>query len=275
VAAERGLSLSGPDLGSPSVPVLAPVRPALLTGQGMRATHAGYIWHWFDTRIEQPLSRLDWANLFMADLSAYTHLILPDGNYEFMPLWAVERIIGFVRAGGTLIAARGAAPWVETLALEWAFATNDNGDQDNGGSAAQAEARPYGDFIGDFARELIGGSALHVSLDITHPLAFGYEQPALTVFRRGRHVLQAINNPYVHAARYADQPLAAGYLSQDNRERLAGTPALVATRHGEGQVIRMADDYLFRGYWLGSERLFANALFFSQLIRATELPNTD
>jgi hypothetical protein len=271
--AERGLSLAGPDLGSPAVPVLSPIRPALLTGNGLRSTHAGYIWHWFDQRLEQPLSRIDWDSLFMVDLSQYSHLILPDGNYEFLPGWAVDRITGFVRQGGTLIAARGASAWVETLPLDWVFAAPDEDDSDQ--PAGAPERRPYADFTGDFARELIGGSALNIELDLTHPLAFGYREPTQVVFRRGRHQLKPHPNAYVQAGVYAEQPLAAGYLSDDNRERLSGAPALVATQHGAGRVIRMADDYLFRAYWLGSERLFANALFFSQLIRPTELPNSD
>jgi hypothetical protein len=269
----QGLSLSGPDLGSPTVPVLEPVRAALLTGRGLRSTHAGYIWHWFDTRLDQPLTRLDWSGLFEADLSGYTHLILPDGNYEFLPHWAIERITGFVRQGGTLIAARGAAAWVETLELEWSFTASETSESDEDKEEKEmVERRSYGDFNQDFAREIIGGSALNIALDTSHPLAFGYSSAELTVLRRGRHQLKPVDNAYVHAGIYADAPLASGFLSDKNRDRLAGTPALAATHHGEGLVIRMADDYLFRGYWLGSERLFANALFFSQLIRQTQMP---
>ncbi len=272
LASDHGLSVAGPDLGSPSLPVLEPVRPALLTGTGLRPNHAGYIWYWFDQRLDSTLTHLDWASLFQVELDDYTHLILPDGRYEMLPAWAIERITQFVRRGGTLIAARNAATWVEQLDLDWNFAensseTNDSNDEPAGG-------RAYGDFTADFARELIGGSALNIDLDTSHPLAFGFDESPM-VFRRGRHRLRAIDNPYVHAGVYAENPLAAGYLSEDNRNRLASTPALTATWHGEGRVIRMADDYLFRGYWAGSERLFANAIFFSQLIRVTELPSNE
>ncbi|MFU8833179.1 MAG: hypothetical protein ACNA7J_13640, partial [Wenzhouxiangella sp.] len=268
LAADRGLSLGGPDLGSPSAPVVEAIRPVLLTGAGLRATHAGYIWHWFDTRLNQPLTQIDWRGLSQVDLADYTHLILPDGNYEGMPAWASERITSFVLQGGTLVAARGASAWVEELALEWEFA----GSADDDAVAEAPERRAYGDFTDDFARELIGGSALNVELDITHPLAFGYQSSDLVVFRRGRHILQSAANAYVNPAFYAEQALAAGYLSAGNSERLSGTPALVATHNGQGRVVRMADDYLFRGYWLGTERLFANALFFSQLVQPTVLP---
>ncbi len=275
LAATGGLTLAGPDLGSPSLPMLAPPRPAMLTGEGLRPNHAGYIWHWFDMRLEQPLTRIDWWRL--ADpfepgrrnaLDGITHLILPDGAYERLPASVGSQIEAFVRTGGHLIAARGASRWVEGLDLDWQF----DGEPPE---RAYPGDRPYGDYQADFARQLIGGSALRVVLDASHPLAFGYPDGEVAAFRRGAHRLQAVRNPYVHAGRYPEDVLLAGYLSEENRERLAGSPALSATRVGPGVVIRMADDYLFRGYWLGTERLFANAIFFSGLIAETRLPNNE
>ena len=268
VATGRGLAVSGLDLGSPSAPVLEPVRPALLVGQGLRATHAGYIWHWFDRVLEQPLTQLDWQRLGAIQLGEYTHLILPDGNYAALPEAIGQQLGQFVLAGGALIAARGAAAWVETLELEWNFVEV----EDEPAPSGPPERRAYEDFRTDFARELIGGSALAVELDISHPLAFGYQRSDLVLMRRGTQRLRHVDNAYSAAALYSDEVLASGFLSERNRERLHGTPALSATRHGRGVIVRMPDDYLFRGYWLGTERLFANALFFSRIIGPTRMP---
>jgi len=270
LSADSGLSLSGPDLGSPSVPVLTNPKPALLTGDGLNSYHAGYIWHWFDTRLEQPLTLLDHQRLNRADLGRYTHLILPEGNYNRLPESVASEITAYVRGGGIVMAARDASAWVESLDLGFDFVEQDDEEEEDKTPLAR---RSYADFSLDFARTLIGGSALTIELDTSHPLAWGYQRDTLTVFRRGRHLLQESDNAYVHAGVYAENPLASGYLSEDTIDRLSGTPALVATRHGSGTVVRMADDYLFRGYWLGAERLFANALFFSDLINRTELPD--
>jgi hypothetical protein len=272
LAAERGLSRSGIDLGSPSAPVLDPVNVAMLTGDGLRGNHAGYLWHWFDVELEQPLTMLDWTRLFGIDLNGYSHLILPDGNYEFLPGWARERIETFVSRGGVLLALRGASAWVEELALDWRLVEPDNGSNELDDNGETPERRAYGDFRQDFARELIGGSAMRVHLDTTHPIGFGYQRDELAVFRRGRHVMRAVDNAYAQPVVYSDLVLAAGYLSESNRDRLAGAPAISTSRHGQGTVIRMSDDAVFRGYWRGSERLLANAVFFGQLIGFTELP---
>ena len=266
-----GLVVSGTDLGSPSVPVLDPVRAALLVGQGVNPNHAGTIWHWFDQRLAQSLTHLDWQRLPSVQLAEYTHLILPDGDYEQLPEAVVQQLTRFVLDGGVLIAGSRAASWVESLALDWPFIVNAANDEAHG-QQETPDRRAYEDFGQDFDRELIGGSALAVTLDITHPLGFGYQRPELVVMRRGSHSLQTLDNPYAQIAVYTDEVLASGFLSDRNRERLAGTPALSVTRHERGAVVRMADDYLFRGYWLGTERVFANALFFSRLVGPTQMP---
>lgn len=205
-----------------------------------------------------------------------THLILPDGDYKLMPPAVLLQIEAFVRGGGHLIAARNASQFVETLQLDWAF----DGEvpkqvPQKVPERERAEQLAYGEYEADAARELIGGSAMRIMLDASHPLGFGYQDGEIAAFRRGAHRLRNTTNPYSDPGRYAAQPLLAGYLSAENRTRLAGSPALSATRVGPGLVIRMADDYLFRGYWLGTERLFANALFFSSLITETALPAND
>ncbi len=271
-AVRSGLAVAGSDLGAPSVPLVDPVRPVLLVGSGLRATHAGYIWHWFDQYLQQPLTRIDWQRLGRINLTEYTHLILPDGSYSMLPEEAADQLAEFVRAGGVVLAARRAAAWVETLPLGWELVEPDAAEDE---AMEPSERRPYEAFELDRARELIGGSVLGVELDVSHPLAFGYTREELPVMRRGRHLLQAATNRYSSVAVYSDEVRLSGYLGESNRERLAGTPALSLTRHGRGAVVRMADDYLFRGYWPGTERLFANALYFSRIVGPTRLPSEE
>jgi hypothetical protein len=277
VAASRGLSLAGMDLGGPAAPVLKAPKVVLLVGDHLDPYTAGDTWHWFDTRLRQPLTQLDWLRL-PDDLRGYTHVVLPDGDYSKLPEFVGARLVAFVQGGGQLLAMRRAATWVESLPLDWAFADATPGGDlsfDPAGQPVEGAAvvqRPYGEFRADHARAQVGGSVLRVTLDVTHPLGFGYEDGELNVMRSGWHRLRPVRNPYEQPATYLDAPLVAGYLSPQNRARLAGSPSLVATRHGPGLVLRMADDPLFRGYWRGTEMLFANALFFGSLVGETLLP---
>jgi len=76
--------------------------------------------------------------------------------------------------------------------------------------------------------------------------------------------MEATENPYGTVIAYlAEDPVLSGYVSEENREALAGTAALIAERMGTGSVILFADNPNFRGYWYGTNKLFLNALFFS------------
>mgnify|MGYP005850813117 FL=1 len=267
---ESGLARSGSDLGSPSNPVLEAPKPLLLTGDAVSAYGAGYVWHWFDTMLDQPVTRVD-ADALPSELGEYTHVIMPPGRWGRLGDSFRESLTEFVRQGGQLIALGRSAEWVESLELGWSFVEQET--TDDAEEAQDSEPAPYADYQQDHARKLIGGSALAMNLDNTHPLGYGYADDRVTVFRQGAHLLQASDNRYATPGRYAEPPLVAGYLSGEVSDKLAGTPALAADRLGGGLVVRIADDYLFRGYWAGTERLFANALLFGQLIDTTRIPD--
>lgn len=268
-----GLARSGLDLGSPSLPVIGSARVAMLTGDGISAYNAGTVWRWFDVHLEQPITMLD-ADDLPSDLGQYTHLVLPDGRYGSRADAFDEALVDYVRGGGRLIALRGASEWVESLDLGWSFAEDQAADESDE-EDADGQARRYDDYELDAARQLIGGSALAVEIDPTHPLAWGYENGSdrrrLVLFRQGAHVLRDTDNAYARPGRYAAAPLVAGYLADPVAEDLAGTTSLGADRLGAGLVIRMADDVLFRGYWAGAEKLFANAIFHGERIGRTRL----
>lgn len=268
-----GLARSGLDLGSPSLPVIEPPRVAMLTGDGISAYNAGTVWRWFDVHLERPITMLD-ADDLPYDLGQYTHLVLPDGRYATRSESFDEALVDYVRGGGRLIALRGASAWVESLDLGWSFVDDEDADEADEGDAEE-EPRRYADHELDAARQLIGGSALAVEIDPSHPLAWGYEDDGdrrrLVLFRQGAHVLRDTDNAYARPGRYAAAPLVAGYLAEPVADDLAGTTALGADRLGGGLVIRMADDVLFRGYWAGAEKLFANALFHGERIGRTPL----
>ena len=69
-----------------------------------------------------------------------------------------------------------------------------------------------------------------------------------------------------------DDPHLSGYVSEPNRERLEGSPSVLADRLGGGAVILFVDNTNFRGYWRGTNRLFLNALFFGNHIQVPRAP---
>ncbi len=275
----------GVDLGSPSMWVLEAPRIGLVVGRHVDTYAAGEIWHLLDQRFELPVTLLEIEDL--PALKRYNQLIMVDGDYDTLSERDSRAIATWVKRGGTLITIRRGASWAEDNVL---VATAEDSEKQRG-SQPDIESRagtlraepppisaspdetgasdvepverlPYGDAEKRRAEQLISGTIFAVDLDLTHPLAYGYGDRQLPVFRNHRVLLRPSNDPYATVAAYLSSPLLSGFVSDDNLARLRQAPAVIAERHGKGVVIRIADDPNFRAYWYGTNRLMLNAIFF-------------
>jgi hypothetical protein len=67
-------------------------------------------------------------------------------------------------------------------------------------------------------------------------------------------------------AKYADKPFINGYTSKQNIAKIANSAAIILSASGRGRVVLFADDPIYRSYWLGTDRLFLNSIFFANLV---------
>ena len=263
-ALTSGFARSGIDLGSPSMRPLELPRVAIIVGEGVSPYEAGEVWHLLDARFGMPVTLLERDAVERADLDRYTHLVMVDGRYGGFD---GARIADWVRAGGTLVAAKAAARWAaEQGLIELAFDGRD-GEDSEAEDAAPADRRDFARHRGDEDAKLLSGAIFETDLDVTHPLAWGIPRRSLPVFRDSAVVMQRPDNAYATVAAYGAEPLLSGYSSDENVAALAGTAAVVALPAGKGMVVATADNLNFRGFWYGTNRVFMNALYFSALIR--------
>ena len=167
-----------------------------------------------------------------------------------------------MRSGGVLLAMKQGIQWAAKQELANLIFVSEE-DEENGHS----KTRPYIKQGADLGANIIGGSIFNAFLDLTHPLGYGYNDSEITVFRNSTIFMKKGKNPYSTPLYYSENPLASGYISDENEETIAGTAAIVVSRLGEGKVIAMADNPNFRAFWYGTNKLFANALFFGPNIR--------
>jgi hypothetical protein len=266
-AAGSGFAASGPDLGSGSFRPLKAPRALMLVGDGISSTEAGQIWHMLDTKYRIPITRVDRRELGRIDFSRYDVVVLPSGSYGFLEGERLEDLRRWVRGGGTLIAVRQAAAWAVTSRL----APNTE-LLPRPGSETVTVRRDFADADAIRGAQAIGGSIWEADLDITHPLGFGYHSRRLPVWRDHAMFFAPSRNPYGTVARLGRQPHLSGYISPANLERLRESPSVIADQLGGGSVILLIDNPNFRGYWLGTNRLFLNALFFGRHISLPAAP---
>ena len=70
--------------------------------------------------------------------------------------------------------------------------------------------------------------------------------------------------PFTVAGQYQDKLLSSGYMAQEYQRAFANKPAMIVERKGKGAIVGLADNMMFRNIWLGSDKVYANALYFIQ-----------
>jgi len=251
-AASTGLT-QGIDLGSGQFRALELPKVAMIIGDGINPYDAGEMWHLMDTRYDMLLTKIDSDDLRRADLSSYTDIILPTSWGGGLDKNAAEKLTNWVKAGGTLIGYKNAGRWFNSnKLLEMKF----NSKED---TAKAISFEQVGDYYG---AQVIGGAIFETKLDRSHPIAFGYKNSTLPVFRNSTLFLEADKESYNNPIQYTENPLLSGYISKPNLKELSNTAAFKADGLGRGQVIYFTDNNNFRAFWYGTNKLLMNAIFF-------------
>ena len=259
---ESGLSSQGVDLGSRKVEPVTLTQVLLVGGVGTSQYEAGEVWHYLDQHVDMPVSIVDKDRLASLDLTAYSHMIWVNGNYAEIDEAVNTKVETWVKNGGVLIGQKSATRWFSEQ--EWLKAKFVSRKEVR--ESFNTNNLTYGDKEALEGKQRIAGAVFQVALDVSHPLAFGYQDTLLPMFRNHTNVMMLPVKPFVTVGTYSDNALLAGYTSDELQELISGSAAIVAHRLGKGRVIGFTDNLNFRGYWYGTSRLLSNAIFMSGFI---------
>ena len=251
---KTGMTDEGIDLGSPNLQLVRKPSVALLVGQGVTATDAGEIWHLLDTKYQIPVTLLESGNLNRA-LDKYSSLILVEGSFANV---SASKIKEWVVAGGNIIAFGSANKWLKNNNF---IACNYKPYK-----LTQDTIKTYASLENDRGALAIGGAIVAAKIDPSHPLCYGYNDENISLFRSDTAVLEKGKNYYSTPIRYSSKPLISGYMPREFASNMGGQPAVMVHSMGAGRIINIADNVAFRGFWYGTNRLLANAIFFAGLI---------
>lgn len=265
ISLHSGLTSQGIDLGSNSFKLLKQPKVLMLGGNGISQYEAGEIRYYLDETLSVPISVVDHNRLDKVDLSAYSHVILVNGSYGKVSEKVADKLKAWINSGGVVIGQKRGAKWLaEQEILSANFVSPKQIDQ-----LFDSEQLNYQDKEKLAARKRIAGAIFATELDISHPLAFGYEQKQLPLFRNSTLIMETGQQAFITLAKYSANPLLSGYTDKNLVNRLAHNAAIVAHNYGQGRVIASSDVLAFRGYWLGSAKLLANGLFFAKAFSAS------
>jgi len=243
----------GIDLGSSQFRAVELPKVAILVGDGVNPYDAGEIWHLFDTRYNMRITKLDTRNFGRADLSRYTDIIMPASWGNALDKGDAEKLKSWVQAGGSLIAYKNAGRFLDRNEL---MKIKFKSRKDTATNITFEQRRDYS------GAQVIGGAIFETKLDRSHPIAFGYKNDRLPMFRNSTLFMEADSDSYNNPIQYTANPLLSGYISKPNLKDLANTVPFKTSGLGRGQVIYFTDNTNFRAFWYGTNKLLMNAIFF-------------
>ena len=248
----------GADFGSDLVHSLRYKRVVLLTGDGTNSNAVGELWHFFDQQLEYPVSLVQVADWNRLDWNHTDVLILPDGNYRFLTdKNAVERLHDWVSKGGKLIALESAVAAIAKL--EWGLKSKKT--EDVSAKDVYDPLKSFENRERDYITSITPGSVYKLQIDNTHPLAFGYPSFYFTLKQDDR-LYEFMGENGWNVGVIKQQSQIAGFVGSKLKERMKDGLLIGAQNIGNGSVVFLSDNVLFRSFWENGKLFLCNALFF-------------
>jgi hypothetical protein len=259
-AVEGGFAETGVDLGSASITTVRRPGIMIFAGNGTSPTDVGELWHLLDQRYKIPASLVDVDQFNRIEPGKYSVILMPSGGYQTLTKAGQEKLRDWISDGGTLVAMEDAVQYLVQNGLSKVLIRKDPFVEDS------TVGKPYAGRVDDRRALDMPGSIFEAKMDLTHPIAYGYTQPNISLFKSNTIFMDRNNSPYNTPVQFTASPLQAGYLHKRFTGLAPNAAAVNIDGVGRGRIISMTENPNFRAFWFGTNRLLMNAIFFGSLM---------
>ena len=252
-------SQEGIHLGSGSFSSLNKPEILMLIDQGTNSREAGEVWHLLDQRYNIPVTKVEVSSINSMNLSRYNTIIMVSGSYSTINDPGKASLDRWLRSGGTIVAFGSANQWLARNK----FAEIEFVDLPK---SEEPESLPYNIRSEYRGARRISASIFEARLDITHPIGYGYRNDLIPVLVSGTLKAKPDNNPFANPLMFTEKSLLSGYAWKPYREVVDNSAGILINSKGDGNIISIMDNPNFRAYWFGTNKIFANSLFFGSII---------
>jgi hypothetical protein len=259
-----GMVEKGNDFGSSAVKMIQTPKVAMLFGDATSSLSAGETWHFFENELNYPITQINPNQLDAQNLAQFTVLIAPEGDPSLFTNEPTKTILQeWMSNGGKLIAIGGAAAGFTsdqgyTLKVK-------NSEPEKEEDAEEMHEHPhilYTSLEREAIKETITGAIFRCKVDHTHPLSFGYtgDYFTLKLSADGYECMGYASN----VVTIPQKPeLIAGFAGCEALKKQPNTLVIGEENIGNGCIIYLIDNPLFRGFWENGKLFMANAIFLS------------
>jgi hypothetical protein len=252
-------SRNGIHLGSGSFADLSKPEILMLTGTGINSREAGEVWHLLDQRYSVPVTMVETEQVNNMDLGRYNTIIMVSGNYSRVNESGRAELNRWVRNGGNIIALGTANHWLarnDLAAIEFVSPPRQN----------DPEFLPYSSRNEHRGARRISGTIYRTRIDITHPIGYGYRNENLPYYVTGTLAAKPAGNPFANPLMFTENALISGYAWEPYSTLPDNTAGVLVNSRGSGNIISFIHTPNFRAFWFGTNKLFANSIFFGPIL---------
>jgi hypothetical protein len=256
---------TGKDFGSAYVGYMKAPRVALLFGEQTSSLSAGEVWHFFEQQLHYPVTTIATDYFKSVKLASYDVLVVPEGYYRLFDEATLTDLQTWVSNGGRLIILGGA---LNSFADQKGFGLKRYATDEAKQAAEKAQRDlekkepllTFDDAERRYISNIISGAIYKVSLDKSHPLAFGLGDNYYTL-KTGEQRFDFLTEGWNVGTLKGNVKPVQGFAGFKANQQLVNSLVMGVEDKGQGQVIYFVDNPLFRCFWENGKLAFANAVF--------------
>jgi len=255
----------GKDLGSSYVNYLKAPSVGLLMGDQTSSLSVGEIWYFFEQQLHYPVTPLGTDYFEDVKLTEYSVLVVPEGYYSLFDENQLKKISTWISEGGKLIViANGVSAFADKkgfLLKEYASDNEKEKAEKLEEEAAKKNALVrYEDAERKQISDYISGAIYKVTLDNSHPLAFGLPGSYYSLKTNELHYTYLEKGWNVGVLKSNPKPVQ-GFAGSQANKKLQNSLVFGVEQKGRGTIVYLVDNPMFRCFWEDGKMIFANAVF--------------
>ncbi len=258
---ESGFMDMGFDLGSEKIRYIKKPNVALITGKGTDAGAAGEIWHLFDKQLNYPVTLINADDAGNVNWKNIDVLIVPNGRYKFLSdKDASSDLKSWVKQGGKIIAIENAVN--QMAAGEWGIKlkkTEEEKEKKEEQKPSYADLKQFAESENEGIKSFIAGAIYKVDMDTTHPLSFGLGNDYFTL-KQDDNVYEFLKDGWNVGVIKKDN-YVAGFVGSKIKDKIKDAVLIGEQPSGNGDIIYLVDNPVFRSFWESGKLLLSNAVF--------------
>ncbi|MBT7984875.1 MAG: zinc carboxypeptidase [Flavobacteriaceae bacterium] len=248
---------TGIDLGSNSFKNITIPKIGLIVGDGVTSYDAGEIWHLLDTRYQIPVTKINSNSLSKIDLKKYNTIIFANGMHDY-PENTVKKLKTWVEDGGNLIGFRNTIKWLNKNNF---ISVNLKVNKPEANNINYINKSKF------YGAQLTSGAIFNTTLDLSHPINYGFYKNNLSVFRNTNIYIENDSLSFNNPIKYTNSnTLISGYISKENLKSINNARPFANFKVKKGNINIFSDNTNFRGFWYGTNKLMMNAIFFANIM---------